>query len=115
MVEKLNQAEKANVNVFAVMNTKLQDTEFLQQSTMTAEETKVVDLHYDPYWGMNKAELAALSSNSPSGLNDADVKCYGARYSDITGWRELGERDTTELDTVIALDGEGWERRVTQS
>lgn len=103
MVEKLNQAEKANVNVFAVMNTKLQDTEFLQQSTMTAEETKVVDLHYDPYWGMNKAELAALSSNSPSGLNDADVKCYGARYSDITGdprqhFINIGE-DTGRLGT----------------
>ena len=38
LVEKLNQAEKANKNVFDTLNSKLQDTEFLQQSETTTDE-----------------------------------------------------------------------------
>jgi len=52
---------------------------------------------------MDKKALAALSSNSPSGLSDADVKCYESRYSDITGdprqhFINIGE-DTGRLGT----------------
>ena len=86
------------------MKNKLQDIEFIQEddkpaSTSTGGEV----VHYDPYWGMSKEELAKLSSNSPSGLSDADVKCYEARYSDITGdprqhFINIGE-DTGRLGT----------------
>jgi len=111
LVEKLNQAEKANKNVFDNMNSKLQDTEFvmvpgiggLSKAEVADATTDKDEIHYDPYWGMEKAKLAALSSNSPSGLSDADVKCYGERYSDITGdprqhFINIGE-DTGRLGT----------------
>ena len=89
------------MNVFSTMNSKLQDTEFVQESQ--TNEVAKADIHYDPYWGYTKAELAVMSSNSPSGMSDSDVKCYGDRYSDITGdprqhFINIGE-DTGRLGT----------------
>lgn len=50
LVEKLNQAEKANKNVFDTLNSKLQDTEFLQQSAMENTNTTTESgVSYDPY------------------------------------------------------------------
>lgn len=64
---------------------------------------KVLNVSYNPYENMTKQEKEDLSSGSKAGLNDADVKCYEGRYTDVKGdarahFMDVGQ-DTGRLGT----------------